>query len=324
MRACIRGMSARICDMATRIHWMAARIRGMSARIHEMAARIRRMGARIHEIDARIHAMDARIRRMATRSHEMPARIHDVTAPEPHLEEIVRGTRYRIAPSAIASVEGKRTKGAGRAPVGVLPAVVAFARLSGKEDIPTLTTKIQGKGNEAALAEQLIVGTQKHLSTVTQVIIDGSAYTAPQVEAKLQAFADLRTAVDTARAALKAKLVDEQAEGPGLRAFFVAFIQFVRAAFGSSPDVLLDFGLPPKKKRAPQSAEQKAAAAAKRAATRKARGIIGKRKRAEVHGNVTGVQVTPVTTASPPAPSPEQKAPNASDGQPPTGTPATK
>jgi hypothetical protein len=126
----------------------------------------------------------------------------------------------------------------------------------------------------------LIAGSQKHLATLTQVIVEGSSYTPAQAETQLQAFANLRNDVDTARAALKAKLADETAQAPGLRVFFIAFIQFVRAAFGSSPDVLADFGLQPKKARAPLTTEQKAAAAAKRAATRKARGTTGKRKKA--------------------------------------------
>ncbi|HEX8789451.1 MAG TPA: hypothetical protein VF765_00765 [Polyangiaceae bacterium] len=185
-------------------------------------------------------------------------------------------------------------------------------------------TPLKGKGNQASLAELLIAGTQKHLATITQLVVGGSTLTPVQAVAKLQAFADLRNAVDAARAALKAKLVDEQAQGPLLRAFFIAFIGFVRAAFGNAPDVLADFGLAPKKTKAPQTVEQKAAAAAKRAATRKARGIIGTRKRAAVTGNVTGVDITPVTTpAAPPAPlvpEPVQKAPNAPDAQPNVGT----
>jgi len=57
--------------------------------------------------------------------------------------------------------------------------------------------------------------------------------------------------------------------------------------------------------------EKRAAAAAKREATRQARGIIGKRKRAGVKGDVTGVVVTPVKA-------PHEQAPNGSNGGNPT------
>jgi uncharacterized protein (DUF1501 family) len=169
----------------------------------------------------------------------------------------------------------------------------------------------------AALAESLAAGVQKHLSTVTQLIIGSGTYTPVQVANQLLAFAKLRTDVDTAKAALKATLVDEEAQGPALREFFLAVLQYVRAAYGNSPDILADFGVPPKKVRTPQTVEQKAAAAAKRAATRKARGTVGSRKRQTIKGNVTGVEITPVTTSS--APQPEQQtAPSAPSGQPAT------
>jgi hypothetical protein len=82
-----------------------------------------------------------------------------------------------------------------------------------------------------------------------------------------------------------------------MRAFFIAFIAYVRSAFGNSPDVLADFGLSPKKARTPLTVEQKAAAAAKRKATRQARGTRGPKAKLSVTGNVTGVIVTPVTAS---------------------------
>jgi hypothetical protein len=117
------------------------------------------------------------------------------------------------------------------------------------------------------------------------------------VEAQLQALVTLRTDAETAKAAAKARVALERAQLPALRAFLLAFVGLVKAQFGTQPDVLADFGLRPKKVPAPMTPEQKAAAKAKRAATRKARGIIGSRKRAAVKGDVTGVIVTPVTAA---------------------------
>jgi hypothetical protein len=113
---------------------------------------------------------------------------------------------------------------------------------------------------------------------------------------------------------LRAKLADEKAEMPRLREFLLAFVMFIRAAFGASPDVLADFGLDPTKARKPLTVEQMAAAAAKRAATRAARGIIGRRKRARVKGDVQGVVVTPVKAPSEQAAQPAQQASNGSNG----------
>jgi len=170
------------------------------------------------------------------------------------------------------------------------------------------------KSSEATLAVKLAAGSQKHLSTIGQLILESGTYTPAQVEAELQAFAKLRAAVDAAKAAVKAALADEKSKGPAMRALYMAFIAYVRAAFGNSPDVLADFGLAPKKAPKPLTAEQKAAAAAKRKSTRKARGTKGKRQKSRIHGDVTGVVVTPVTTASPAPAAPA--APNASGQNP--------
>ena len=173
---------------------------------------------------------------------------------------------------------------------------------------------VKSKGDEALLATNLVAGAQKHLSNMAQLMFDGGTTTPAQVETSLKALATLRTDVDAARTVLKAKLADEKAQGPTLRAEMLAFVVFVRAMFGNSPDVLADFGLLPKKARTPMTPVQKAAAAAKAKATRAARGTTGKRKKLAIKGDVTGILVTPVTANPPPAPT----APSA-PGTPPTG-----
>ena len=177
-----------------------------------------------------------------------------------------------------------------------------------------MSTVTKGNRKEADLAMELVAGAQKHLANIGQLVVEGSTVTPAEAEAKLNALAKLRNDVDAARAALKAALADEKAQLPGLREFFLAFVSFVRAGFGNSPDILVDFGLAPRKARKPLTVEQRAAAAAKRAATRAARGIIGKRKRADVKGDVTGVVVTPVKAEPAQAAQPAQQAPNGSNG----------
>jgi hypothetical protein len=179
--------------------------------------------------------------------------------------------------------------------------------------MPT-SNNVRGSSNEASLAVKLAAGTQKHLATLTQVLVGSGTFTPAQVETQLQAFATLRTDVEAAQAVVKAKLVDEAAQAPALRAFFIAFIAFVRAAFGNSPDILADFGLQPKKVRAPLTVAQKATAAAKRKATRAARGTKGPKAKLAVTGNVTGLTMTPITASAAPEPAapPTQTAPSAS------------
>ncbi len=154
------------------------------------------------------------------------------------------------------------------------------------------------KTNEAALATKFAEATQKHLSTFPRLVVDGSTLTPAEIEAKLLAYAALRADVEATRALLQTKLADEQTKRPALRRFFRAFEGILRAAFESSPDVLADFGLAPRKTPRPLTADEQLVATAKRAATRKARRTMGKRKRLAVKGDVTGVVLTPVTAVA--------------------------
>ncbi len=61
----------------------------------------------------------------------------------------------------------------------------------------------------------------------------------------------------------------------------------VRGAVGSSPTALAPYGLKPRKDPEPLTAEQNVEKAAKALATRKARGTLGKKQKAAIHGTVT-------------------------------------
>jgi hypothetical protein len=166
----------------------------------------------------------------------------------------------------------------------------------------------------------LIAGVTKNLTSPTPIVLLGNSFTPPEITAKLQSLVDLRTDVDTAKAATKAKLATEAAQLPSLLIFMNAFVTYVKAAYGNSPDVLADYGINPKLRAAP-SVVAKAGAVAKRASTRAARHTMGSRQKAAVKGDVTGVVVTPVTEPKAPTPSPAtgpSVAPTATPAQPAT------
>jgi hypothetical protein len=179
-----------------------------------------------------------------------------------------------------------------------------------------------GKKTEAVSAEQLIAGTKKHFSSASSLTFGSGTFTPAQIEAFLQTLADLRTAVDDAKAATKAKLAQEQAEGAPLRSQMAAYVAFVKASFSKSPDVLADFGLKPKKAKTPLTIEQKAAAAAKRKATRAARHTMGAKQKKQVKGTITTiVTATDSTAQQPVAQKPVASAPQGtSAGATPHGT----
>ena len=163
-------------------------------------------------------------------------------------------------------------------------------------------TKTKQKGTQAVLAASLAAGALKHFAVGISMPVGGVMLTLAQIETTLTSFASLRNGVDTARAALQAKLAVETAQAVAMSAFIDAFVKIVRGCFGNQPDVLADFGLAPEKPKTPLTVEQKLAAAAKRKATRVARGTKGSKAKLAITGNVTGVVVTPVTTATPTQP----------------------
>jgi hypothetical protein len=161
-----------------------------------------------------------------------------------------------------------------------------------------MATKKNTKSQVVVTAQQLIAGTSKHLSSTTPVALLGGSFTADQITSKLQTLVSLRSDVDAAKATAKAKIANEAAQTPALLAFMSALESFVKAAFGSSPDVLADFGMTPKS-RAQLTVEAKAAAVAKRAATRAARHTMGPKQKKGIKGDVSGILVTPVTATPP-------------------------
>jgi dihydropteroate synthase len=143
----------------------------------------------------------------------------------------------------------------------------------------------------------LIAGINKNYAPGTKVPIAGVQYTASQLTSALQALITLLMDVDTAEAAYKAKLAAETAQAPSIIALVQATKGYVRATVGNQQDVLVDYGMVPRKIPAPLTAAEKAAVALKRAATRKARNTMGSKQKKAVTGATTPA-VTP-TFATP-------------------------
>ena len=152
----------------------------------------------------------------------------------------------------------------------------------------------QNKETLATRAAGLAVGVRKHLAPYPALPLGGKAATPAQVEATLERFVRLRRAVEEALANYRTAVLEADAAQPEMAAYLANLTRFVRGAFGNSPDVLFDFGIAPIKERPPLTVEEQAAAVAKRHATRLARGTRGPVARLAIHGDVTGVTVTPV------------------------------
>jgi hypothetical protein len=161
--------------------------------------------------------------------------------------------------------------------------------------MPTTTsTKAVTQADTLAQLQALISGLQKQLPSGTFTLVS-TAYTTPTLVTALQGTLTTLTALTAAHAALKVAAAAYAAEGAKMGPVILGLIQTLQAMYANAPDTLAVFGLEPRKVPAPRTAAQKAASAAKAEATRAARGTASSKQKAAIHGNVTGVNIVPIT-----------------------------
>jgi hypothetical protein len=149
---------------------------------------------------------------------------------------------------------------------------------------------------------QVLVGIKKDLSTVSSLSLAGSTYTPVTLEQLIQSRIDLANTIAQARAHWLDVTATYGALNTKVTQVVRGLRQYVINAYGEQSPLLADFGFAPPKQ-ATLTPEQKVARAAKAAATRKARGTMGKVAKQKVKGTV------PVTVAAPTAPVPAPAAP---------------
>ena len=140
----------------------------------------------------------------------------------------------------------------------------------------------------------MIAGVGKHLKGVTLTLL-GKTFTDTQIVSALQAGIDAENAATAARTALAAAVQAALKQRSDSKDFDAALKQTVLAMFRNQPEVLSDFGLAPPKKRAKPTTEQNAVKAAKNRATRAARHTVGPVKKQAITGDVSSVEILPVT-----------------------------
>lgn len=164
------------------------------------------------------------------------------------------------------------------------------------------------KATVLAHVQALIAGTNKHFPNGS-FTLGNTAYTASSLVALFQSLTDAIGAADTARASAKDALKTLRGMHANVGPVIQAYRRLLLVMFGNAMQTLADFGLEPLKVPRPRTTEQNAVAVAKRDATRKARGTIGKIQKLAIKGNVTSVQVTPITSSEASSPSPPAQAP---------------
>jgi hypothetical protein len=151
----------------------------------------------------------------------------------------------------------------------------------------------RGKAEASTRAAKLGAGTAKHYANPAEVLkFDGASLPVSDVTTKLQRVGTLRTNTVSAQAVVSAAVAVEDSELPALLAFMSSYTAFVRATFGNSPTSASRRGRHPR--RPPWRRRWRPSRSGRRPGA--ARGTTGPKKKLSVKGNVTGVEITPVTT----------------------------
>jgi hypothetical protein len=152
---------------------------------------------------------------------------------------------------------------------------------------------------------QVIAGIKKDLQNVSSLPLASSTYTMAALVQLVQSRIDAANTVVNARA----QWVDSSAAYETLNTKVTRVVrdlrQYVISVHGPDSPVLADFGFTPPK-RAALTPEELVARAQKAAATRKARGTMGKKQKAKIKGTVDTT-----APATPPAATPPTAAPSA-------------
>lgn len=142
----------------------------------------------------------------------------------------------------------------------------------------------------------LQAGIQKNLATFT-FIVAGKTYSGKDALAFVNKAIASALAVVEAHTQLKDAIDADKLFRAENGATLKALRDMIRLMYQDNFTTLAEFAIPPKKPRVPLSNEALLARAAKARATRVKRKTLGKRQRLAIKGDVTGVEITPVTTA---------------------------
>jgi hypothetical protein len=123
-------------------------------------------------------------------------------------------------------------------------------------------------------AQKLQQGLKKHFAKVKAITFSGEDHKPADISDTLQTVIDAAADTETKRAAYHAAVSTHTKAAATAQPLVLGLTSYVYLTYGTSNEVLADFGLPPRKKRKP-TVETLAGAHKKAAATREARGTKG-------------------------------------------------
>ena len=129
---------------------------------------------------------------------------------------------------------------------------------------------------------QVIAGIAAHFTGATMFQFDGVAYKAKEIQQILQGRIDAASVTSAARAKWLTAAAAEQEKTTEVESILLGLKSHLVTTYGAKSQIVADFGFIPKKKKT--TAETTATAVEKRAATRVARGTVGKKEKLKIKG----------------------------------------
>jgi hypothetical protein len=170
------------------------------------------------------------------------------------------------------------------------------------------TGKTIRNGGDQALS----LGLQARFGKTDTLTLNGAKLTIPEIVSQLQSRIDASNAAEKQKAEAAAAVQAERDALARTHAMVLALKQVLLAMFGRSSEVLIDFGLAPRKTTKPLATKDAVVAQAKAQATRVARHTMGKRQKSAVKGHTADPSVPTSTPLEPASPAPRSV--NAANG----------
>jgi hypothetical protein len=180
----------------------------------------------------------------------------------------------------------------------------------------------KSKTDRADKIRKILAGLQKYFGNVNLTLL-GTSYTPAALQAFLQADVASNDASTLAHAAWLKTVNDAQDTDAKTNPVLRAIRAQVLAVYGedqNAANILAEFGYSPRKK-VVLTAQQKADRAAKLRATRQARGTMGSRQKAKIHGTVPAGDVSSQRPAPTAAPAPSATSSSTSNSGSPSASP---
>ncbi len=165
----------------------------------------------------------------------------------------------------------------------------------------------KSKASSQARDTQVIAGIAAHFTGATMFQFGGVEYEAKAIQQILQSRIDAASVTSAARAKWLTAAAAEEEKTTEVESILLGLKSHLVNTYGAKSQIVADFGFTPKKKKT--TAETVATAVEKRAATRVARGTVGKKEKLKIKGAVApetsatkpAAEVAPVTNGALPA-----------------------